>query len=212
MKTKHKLPLLVETSIGRVEVLRHDLSSEFERKVHAEVPKAGARVTCSPGCHWCCYHPISISVLEGILIYRWIVSRGKWTLALKAKLKESADQQFGTTYEVWLLSLISCPLLGEDKRCSVYSARPLVCRGYYSISDPHYCHPHRLGEDTHILPRDSIVDPFHEEQERILRKNKIQMLTMPIGSALLLAEKVCTGELDLDTVDNYLIKEYGEKG
>jgi len=212
MTTKRKLPIVVENSVGKVEVLRHDMASSFERRIQDEIPKHGARVTCSTGCAWCCYHPIAISILEGILIYRWLLKHRKWTLGLKERLRSTADKQFGTTYEMWLLSMIPCPLLNEKKRCMAYLARPLICRAYYAISDPYYCHPHRLGDSTQIIPRDDIADPFHLEQEKILRKHNLQMMTMPIGSALLLAERVCLGEVDLDTIDSILLKEYGEKG
>lgn len=207
MTKKRRLPILVEESVGQVEVLRNGLAEKFERTV-----QAAKRVTCSPGCASCCYHPVSISILEGIPIYRWLARHGKWTLRLKEKLRESADMQFGTTFEVWLMALIPCPLLNEENRCSVYEARPLICRAYYAVSDPYYCHPHRLGDDTKIVPRDEVVDAFHAEQEKVLRRNKLQLLTMPIGHALLLAERVCTGDIDLDTIDAMMLKKYVENG
>jgi Fe-S-cluster containining protein len=153
-----------------------------------------------------------ISILEGILIYRWLLSRGKWTTKLKAHLKDVADRQYGVSYEVWLLALIPCPLLTEDKKCGAYEARPLNCRAYYATSDPHYCHPHRLGPTTEIVDRAGAIDSFHEGQEKILRRHKLQFLTMPIGSAVLLGEKVCNEDLDIDTVDRHLFQEYAEKG
>lgn len=209
--TYKRLPILVETSISRVDMLRIELAGEFDSKIKVDIAKTESAITCSAGCSWCCYHPVSISVLEGILIYRWLVKKGKWTSKLKENLKISADKQFGLSYEVWLKVLIPCPLLGDDKKCSIYPARPLICRVYYATSDPHYCHPHRIsGKHTKLLPRESAVEPFHEKQEEILRKHKLQLLTMPIGAALLMAEKVCTEKIDLDTVDVLILKEYGD--
>jgi Fe-S-cluster containining protein len=212
MTMRRRLPMVVEESVGRVDVLRHDLSEKFDRNLRAELPKARATISCIPGCAWCCHHPVSISILEGILLYRWLLRHGKWTTKLKVKLKVSADHQFGASYEVWLLSLIPCPLLDEKKRCLAYDARPLICRAYYSISDPYLCHPHHLGSDTQIIPRDTIVDPFHKQQEEILRKHKLQLMTVPVGTALLMAEKIESGEADLDTFDSTVLQEYGEKG
>ena len=203
-KKNRSLPLVVSSSLGGVEILRKGLSSSFESKVRE------GKVTCSEGCSSCCYHPINISILEGILIYRHLLGEGKWTTVLKARLKETADKQFGTTYEVWLLSLIPCPLL-QDNRCLAYSARPLICRTYYARSDPHYCHPHRLGDNTSLVPRGAVVDEFIRKQEQILRKLKLQMLVMPIGLALLLAERVVLGTLDIDMVDSMILREYGDK-
>jgi Fe-S-cluster containining protein len=212
MMTKRRLPIAIEESIGKVEVLRNDLSTDYSRRIQVEVPKSGFKVTCSAGCAWCCHHPVVISILEGILIYRWMVKQGQWTSRIREKLKESADQQFGTAYHIWMKALIPCPLLDDTNRCSVYSTRPLICRAYYAISDPHYCHPHRISrEHTRLLPRDSVVEPFHAEQEKILRRHKLQLINMPIGAALLMAEKVCSDTVDLEAIDGLLIKEYGER-
>lgn len=210
--SRRRLPIAVEESIGRVGVLRHDLCERFDRTLRVELPKARAAISCTPGCAWCCHHPVSVSILEGIILYRWLLRHGKWTTGLKVKLKESAEKQFGASYEVWLFSLIPCPLLDSSRRCLAYEARPLICRAYYSVSDPYYCHPHHLGEDTLIVPRDTVVDPFHKEQEEILRKHKLQLTTVPIGTALLMAERVEAGEVDLDTFDLLVLKGYAETG
>lgn len=210
--SKRRLPLAVEESVGKTEVLRNDLVSDFEMNLRSEVPKHGHRITCTAGCAWCCYHPVVISILEGILIYRWLVERGKWTSGIREKLKSSSDQQFGTEYHVWLKAMIPCPLLDDQNRCSVYQTRPLICRVYYAVSDPHYCHPHRIPNDfSKLLPRDNITDTFHVKQAEFLRRHKLQLINMPIGAALLMAEKICNEEIDLASVDRILIKEYGDK-
>ena len=209
---RRRLPMAVEESVGKTEVLRTDLASDFERTLRSEVPKHGYTVTCTAGCAWCCHHPVVISILEGILIYRWMVERGKWTSGIREKLKSTADQQFGTEYHVWLRALIPCPLLDDQNRCSVYQTRPLICRVYYAVSDPYHCHPHRISNEyTKLLPRDTVTDPFHVKQADILRRHKLQLINMPIGAALLMAEKVCNDAVDLGAIDGILIKEYGDK-
>lgn len=211
MTSKRHLPIAIETSINKVNTLRINLMSDFDRKVRFDFKVSGGPVTCTPGCAWCCHHPVSISILEGITIYRWLVKQGKWSLKLKDELKKSADMQFELTPEVWLKALIPCPLLGLDNKCTAYSTRPLICRAYYATSDPHYCHPHRISNTkTKLLPRKTVVDSFHQEQEAILRKHKLQLITMPIGAALLMADKVCTDQIDLDALDGAILKEYGD--
>jgi len=49
------------------------------------------------------------------------------------------------------------------------------------------------------------------KQAEILRRHKLQLITMPIGAALLMAEKICNEDIDLESVDRILIKEYGDK-
>lgn len=207
-----RLPIIVEQSVVAVDALRVDAAERFERETRAELTKQKTPITCQPGCAWCCHHPVAISILEGILIYRHLLKHGKWTLKMRERLKTVSDQQYGTTYQTWLLAMIPCPLLDADNRCSAYQARPLICRTYFAKSDPHYCHPHRLGVETSLIPRTEVVDQFHKDQERLIRKHKLQFLTMPIGAAVLLAERICKEEIDLSAVDSILFKEYQEKG
>lgn len=210
--TKFRLPVLVEHSVGQVESRRQELSQEFETAIRLEAKQAGVTVTCTPGCASCCYHPISISLLEAIPIYRHLLKNGKWTLELRDRLKDTGDRQLSTAYEVWLLSLIPCPLLSEDKLCTAYESRPLVCRTMLSVGDPYYCHPHRLGDQTEIIPQEGTVTQFSQEESRALRKHKIQVAKMPLGLALLYAEKVCTGDMTLSAVDADLMKEFAANG
>lgn len=210
-KPVRRLPLLVERSVREVEVSRTEVSQRFDMKIRASTH--GKAITCRPGCAWCCHHPVLISVLEGISIYRWLKKKGKWNDRLKAKLKEVSDQQYGASLETWLLAMIPCALLDEKNMCSAYEARPLICRSYYATSDPYYCHPHRLGDQvTQIVDRTDAVGPFHAAQEKLLQSHKLQLLAVPIGTAILLAERVCTGELDLESIDVEVFKEYAQKG
>lgn len=210
--SKRHLPVLVENSISQIGVLKTSLMVEFNQRVRMDRRVSGGTITCTPGCAWCCYHPVSISIFEGVLLYRWLSTHGKWTTKLKENLKKSADTQFGLTPEVWLKAMIPCVLLGPDNKCTAYAARPLICQAYYAVSDPHYCHPHRLSRSlTTLVPRDQVVDKFHSDQEVIHRKHKLQVITLPIGAALLIAERICTGEVDLDALDGVLLKEYEGK-
>jgi hypothetical protein len=56
-----------------------------------------------------------------------------------------------------------------------------------------------------------VLSKFHTEQEALLRKNKLQVITLPIGASLLMAEKICTKQIDLDALDGAILKEYGDK-
>jgi len=208
MKNKRRLPVLIEDSIGSVQALRTEIASKFEMEVRTQLK----RTTCTKGCASCCYHPVTISIFEGVLLYRWLVDRHLWTTKLREKLKDTADRQYGTSYEVWLMALIPCPLLTDQKECSVYEARPFSCRTYYSAGDPHYCHPHRLGPLTRIVDRTLVANTFHAEQEKILRRHQLQFLTMPVGTALLLAEQLCNEDIDLGAIDRFLYQEYVDKG
>ena len=204
--------MLIEESISQVGVLKTSLMLEFNQKVRMDRRVSGGTITCSSGCAWCCYHPVTISIFEGITLYRWLVSHGKWTSKLRENLKKAADTQFGITPEVWLKALIPCVLLGPDNKCTAYAGRPLICQAYYAVSDPHYCHPHRLSKSlTTLVPRDQVVDTFHTKQAVLHHKHKLQVVTLPLGASLLMAEKICTEEVDLEALDGVILKEYGSK-
>jgi len=207
---KHHLPVFVEQSVGQIEVLKMESASKFDTVVREETHQANLTVSCTSGCASCCYHPISISILEAIPIYRSLLRHGRWNASLRKKLEESGRHQLGVDYEVWLLALIPCPLLTSEKRCGVYEERPLVCRTHVSVGDPYYCHPHHIGPHTQVLPNNGIMRAFHQDQAKVLHKHHLQLNTMPIGTALLLAEKVCTGEMELGAVDSHVFKEYLE--
>jgi len=205
---KRRLPVLVEHSVGQIETLRVSKATHFDSVIREEVKNARLGITCSAGCASCCYHPIAISILEAVPIYRSLVRHGKWNAALKKRLKDTGTQQLGMAYQVWLLALIPCPLLTEDKRCSAYEERPFVCRTLYSVGDPYFCHPHRLGSNTQLVPRDGTLAEFHDEQAKILHHHHLRITTIPIGMALLLAEQLCQGTLELNDVDGEVMKEF----
>lgn len=206
--SKVHLPLL-ERSLGEIRAARTVASNTFLAAARRHPPP----VTCHKGCAACCYHPMLISLLEGILLYRYLLKEGRWTTALKEKLRESSDQQYGSTYQVWLLSLTPCPLLDTGtSQCSAYSARPMACRMYLAKSDPYYCHPHRLGPKTEILDRGETLSQFHKVEQDALLKHHVQFVGVPIGMALLLAERVEKGEIPIENIDQEVIETYLAKG
>lgn len=211
MMSKRRLPVLVEHSVGQVETLRVDAARRFNAALQDEAERVKLRVTCTPGCASCCYHPVSISVLEAVPIYRYLVRQGRWDATLRKRLEESGRKQLGMAFEVWLFSLLPCPLLHENK-CTAYEERPFVCRTSVSVGDPYYCHPHQLGENTRMIPRDGALAEYHAAQAAILRRHKQQVTTMPIGLAVVLAERLCTGSLELKHVDHEVLKEFENHG
>lgn len=193
---RRKLPLFVERSLEQIQADQAELTSQFEATIIGQKP-----VSCKTGCSACCYHPVLISIMEAIPIYGSLVAHGKWSPSLKAKLKQSSDMTAGLSFEVWLLSKLACPLLDGNNRCVAYEARPFSCRVTLATGDPFYCDSQRLGKDTTILPRQEALTEFHKREKDVLRKHGLLHLTMPVGRAVLMAERVCSGALTLEGVD-----------
>lgn len=202
---RRKLPIFAEHSLADVASTRVELSTRFKEETQM---KDG--ITCRPGCAHCCYHPVHLSVFEGVLLYRHLVATGRWTPSFKAKIAQHADTTRDLTYEIWLLSMIACPLLdGKTKRCSVYPMRPFACRVTYSNGDPHFCHPHRILSSG-IVNKAEVTREFHARQQTAVRRHDLTMIIMPLSVALLIAERIENGEFDLEGADMAILREYVE--
>ena len=199
---RRKLPLFVERSIQQVQVDQFELADTFARAILGDKV-----ITCTQGCSACCYHPVLISIMEAIPIYGALVEEGRWTPSFREKLKKVSEMTSGLAYQVWLLAKIPCPLL-ENDRCLAYEARPFVCRTTMATGDPYYCDTQRLGPETSIVPRVDAVAEFHSKEKVVLRKHGLLHLLMPVGRAILMAERVCSGNLTLEGVDRIYTSEY----
>ena len=200
--SRRKLPLFVERSIQQVQAERLALADKFVGAIIGTKP-----ISCKAGCSACCHHPLLITILEAIPLYGALVDRGRWTPSFKAKLRKTSEETSGLSMGVWLLAKIPCPLLDAD-RCSAYEDRPYACRATVATGDPYYCDAQRLGPETTIAPRADTMKEFHEREAEILHKHNLLHLTMPVSRAILMAERVCSGNLTLESVDRTYIFDH----
>ena len=69
---------------------------------------------CKPGCADCC-GPFDLSRLE---FYRCVKASGRTVESIRLQIEKNAKQK-----------ILSCPLLDKKtNRCSIYTARPAICR------------------------------------------------------------------------------------
>lgn len=90
---------------------------------------------CGSGCTYCCHLQVEISVPELVSLVSYIDENFSLAEieALKARVDEAERQTRGLNSYERLFARVRCPLL-SDGQCSVYPARPLVCRGYNSYN------------------------------------------------------------------------------
>jgi len=205
---RQKLALQLERAVADLQALSAEISIRFERDLRASNADNHTTLMCQRGCAHCCYYPNAISVLEGIHLYRHLISRGLWTPSFKKQLQDHASKTFGVAQEVWLLSLIPCPLLVAEDQCAAHPARPLVCRITFSVGDPHYCHPHRLASSGTIVPRVKALREYHRRNAALSEENGALFVLLPISKALLLAEQVVLGELSFEHLTRRMFQEY----
>lgn len=199
------LPLLADRSVAEAQANRILAAERFETKVLEE----GA-VSCAPGCSHCCYYPLSVTILEGISIYQWLQEHRLWTAKLRATLEQTKDQTWDLAPEVWLLSMIPCPLLSENRRCLAYEARPFLCRTMYSRSDPYYCHPHRIGAGA-IINRSDEIEAVWSAEKTILKKHQLRQVLIPLSAAVLLGERISKGEVEIEDTNSALFVEHASR-
>lgn len=86
---------------------------------------------CRAGCSYCCHLQVEVSVPEILgLVAHVTANFSKTELeALKARVRATERRVRGLNSYERLFARVLCPLL-LDGKCSVYPARPLVCRGY----------------------------------------------------------------------------------
>lgn len=198
---KIKLPVLVERSVAEVKAARSNISATYEGKLRTNLDQAGETVSCRKGCSHCCHHPVFLSLFEGVALYQWLYENGMWSSALKEQFSKHSSAVQDLAPEVWMLSLIPCPLL-KDSLCQAYDGRPFACRITFSAGDPEQCHPHRLGPG--MLPKKDLFAMLTVIEMEVLRRHHLRHFRLPLSSAVLYGELIARGEMDLDDCSSAL--------
>jgi len=199
-----RLPVLVERSIADSEVARTEVAEAFKAEVLSHAAEMGSHLSCRKGCSNCCYHPVLMTLLEGLTLYKWLHENGLWTNALKETLKKTARKTHNLPFEVWSLGLIPCPLLDDNGLCKAYEARPFSCRITYSTGDPKNCHPHSLGPG--MFPKSAAFEKLTAAETPILRRHHLVHFRLPLAASVLYGELIAQGGLDLDDCQTALWK------
>ena len=185
---------LARTSV--VQAFNFDLSSQ------------NRALACRPGCAHCCAWPVDVSILEGVDLCHYLMAENRWTTGLREKVRETADIVTGLTFQVWLHSGTPCVFLGTDNLCTVYTHRPFGCQCTVSTGLPEYCQTPHLNGASHIVSRTTHLMTFRNMEEEILRVHRLKMLTMPLATALLAAEPICLGNMELRQADSSIFAEH----
>ena len=94
---------------------------------------ARKQVDCSIGCAWCCHEPLQVSVLDAVSVAHRLRETGAGSERLEqycAKLESEIGYQRSRLKGCFW----ACPFLDVSQRlCSLYQARPVVCRAFHSL-------------------------------------------------------------------------------
>lgn len=124
-KLTGKLERLTEREIGR---LHEQLEAMGERAI-------GLKPACARGCWFCCTHVVVATAPEILLLAEHI--RANWTDAQILELRTRIERHKAALTEFRSGTAANpprtaCPLLANGE-CSVWTSRPLVCRGWNSV-------------------------------------------------------------------------------
>jgi Fe-S-cluster containining protein len=98
---------------------------------------ARAGYQCGQGCAWCCHQPIRVTAPEAIAIADALREAypGDWLVTLKRMLADRVRRIAALGGDAdYLAARLPCAFLAPDNSCSIYAWRPVVCRGYHSLS------------------------------------------------------------------------------
>jgi len=133
--TEKRFSVLENTEIDVARLLEelHDVCTEAETLIQQQ--KEGDRnlIACAPGCQSCCVVNVSISLLEGISIARFL---RQLDYSVLAQVTSTLDKLWcdvrGLDDDERLLVRRKCAFLDDQGWCLIYPVRPLFCRSVTS--------------------------------------------------------------------------------
>lgn len=117
-------------------------------------------IACQEGCYFCCCNQVELTPPEALLLGHYVARHfaDAQKKELIAALRRSLDRQAGKSKMEMARIRPPCPLL-QDRKCSAYPARPLMCRAMHALdagqceaafknrdltSPPYYAHRHEI--------------------------------------------------------------------
>lgn len=128
------------------------------RGIYGIVDRVGELVepftVCSSGCSACCHIPVGITEIEASYIER---NAGR-------RMRRSVISASGP-----LRGRVGpCPLLASDGSCSVYEARPFICRVFAAFDDPALC---AQTDAQHVLYHSDANEVFRVSKQWLMQLN-----------------------------------------
>jgi len=106
----------------------------------------GYRISCRPGCDWCCYQIVAAGLWEGALLANYLIQT-KQNKLLEAVMRQGEEQaelytelSHTEAADVWFVKQEPCAFL-QDHRCAVYALRPTACAAHCVVSPAADCAP-----------------------------------------------------------------------
>jgi Fe-S-cluster containining protein len=158
----------------------YDITDLIQREFDRNLELYGDKIQCRKGCSKCCSQIFRITPLDGWIITEHVKSlpdEERTRLVEKAKEYIAADHPVSPSHpsltkEGTVISLplsggdtegvlnLPCPALGAEGECTIYEARPVICRRFgmpiYDYKNPDNVHACELN----FSDGEEITDPL----------------------------------------------------
>lgn len=104
-----------------------------------------AKISCSIGCHFCCFGEIQLSHVEATVIFSAIK---QYNIPVDIELIKRQNRR--SHHKLKYINK-RCGMLDEEGECKIYDYRPSICRLYNSVDDPKECNEQHKIPDTGTL-------------------------------------------------------------
>jgi len=148
---KFKLPIVYKQNV-----------SALRLKCDSYPLKHHKAIWCKKSCSQCCTKKIYITIAEAIEIVEHLQAMGLWVDVYK-KL-QNVDEEWANVDETTYNHLgLECVLL-NNRECSVYKVRPLMCATYFVNSHPDLCAPSRNDDPAFSsFYLDDMIEEYHNK-------------------------------------------------
>jgi Fe-S-cluster containining protein len=122
----------------------------------ASAPDVGT-LACRAGCFWCCYYSVDVRAAEVFTILQAVerTFTPEQKAQVYAEIRANSLALQGANDVERMRRNVKCPFLQEG-RCSIYDARPQMCRNYHATSavgcQLSYEDPENLDIDPEFAP------------------------------------------------------------
>jgi Fe-S-cluster containining protein len=158
------------------------IDSWFDPRMQME----GSPAACRAGCSWCCWMIPDLRSGEADLLLAAIAQFPDDERAeIKAKVKVAATAivDAGSSDAAYPLR---CPLVGDDGRCRVYTARPAVCRAFESTDATACERLYRGDNEASEIPmtmRSACAEVAYVAVNNTFGDNRVKATPLPIALA-----------------------------
>lgn len=151
-----------ERETARAEIRSAGVLSAYERSQQrhdtriSSAPDVGT-LACRAGCTWCCHFSVDVRAVEVFrildFIERELSEQEKARILAEARANSAALRDLDEIER--MRRNVKCPFL-SDSRCTIYSARPQMCRNYHATNaigcQRSYEEPDNLEIDPEFAP------------------------------------------------------------